>query len=405
VILNNKRRLAEIEDEYKKYTPTVEEAAEAVKEAAKINDESIESFEDVMKTLSDARKAIELLHGARKVGYETTEDLIKQYENLLNTMDAYKNNVELTQDQEQQMYFFRLEIQGRLISLYDQLEGKEEEVINTHKRLLDEFYKELDTTERTEENMTALIGKYVELGLTYDEVSEALENMKKKTEEAGEKAFDLSKAIQDRMTQGMKDFGQAVYDAPFDILQSNLQLTAEEGASFGEKLKVSFMNAASQLAVLVLKLLTLKALLSAFPELKELFRVLGGSVLGGSAHGGEIGKTSMTPTRILKYGRGGPLPGLPKKGDVNLGLFKTGEYLIPPERVNAETRPILEHLFPIRQRGRDQRRRSGRRRARHSNCECHNGRHVDERGRQKQESHFELRPQRHFEKRNDEKNH
>ncbi|MHA1385848.1 MAG: hypothetical protein ACTSR3_19015 [Candidatus Helarchaeota archaeon] len=201
--------------------------------------------------------------------------------------------------------------------------------------MLDEFYKELDTTERTEENMTALIGKYVELGLTYDEVSEALKNMNNESEKSKDITVDYSKILDEKASVAVDDFAHAIISVPFNEFRNELHQTIEAGDTFGERVGKTIANLVVDFTLLITKIALMKSLLAATG---------GGADIGqflmrffGAKKGGEVGVS------VLKYARGGPLPGKPG-GDVNLGLFKRHEWLVPPERVTEKTRPLLEAI-------------------------------------------------------------
>jgi hypothetical protein len=144
---------------------------------------------------------------------------------------------------------------------------------------------------------------------------------------------DLNAALDEQAKGAIDDLGRAIIDVPFSELQNALSVTADAGDSFAVRMAAAFHNVIISVLLTIAKVKILKALLGVGES--EFVNV----AMGGLARGGLIGRDAMVP----KYARGGPMRGK-SGGDVNLGLFHSGEYLVPSANVTATTLPLLESI-------------------------------------------------------------
>jgi hypothetical protein len=189
--------------------------------------------------------------------------------------------------------------------------------------------KEGASTEQIIPLYTAVIDKYKQAGLTAADFGKAINSINKYT-------TNFEELVRTKLKNTMQDMSRQMYELPFDMLRDQLKMTAEEGTSFMGRLAIAFVNLGIDVVMTIAKIKLLQGLMLMFPGLGK----GGGGLLKGltAAYGGEVGK--MPLKNLPRYARGGPMQGR-AGGDVNLGLFKKGEYLIPPERVTPWTRPVL----------------------------------------------------------------
>jgi len=178
--------------------------------------------------------------------------------------------------------------------------------------------------EEINKRVTDMILYYQRLGLNLSLVSDEIEGLNSLLEDQGDVFDNLAE-------QKIKDYAQQLFDLPFQEITNELHIATEAGAEFGERLSAAFANATIDLLVFLSKVALLKTLENVFPKAGSAFRFLAGKT------GGEIGED------IMKYQRGGPLPGK-AGGDINLGLFHRGEWLVPASKVDDITKPILSAI-------------------------------------------------------------
>ncbi len=316
LLLSNLIKLEALDVEYAELTKAIEENTVVTKESG----EAADALKPGVVLMTKLHKQLRLEYGRldreEKLLGNTEEVRAKKASILLKVIrELIKSGTEQTKNLQ-----YLLDTYGSVLVVEEELIETEERLIDTHQVLVDAFQKELETLKGTEEEVILLMGRYVELGLTYEEVAEAL----------GHIGTALDKAFGEEKQSALRAYRREMASIPLDQLKSELLFAAEAGDTFGTKLVKAFINATIELGFLIVKM-------RLFYELEKLLGAAKWWSVPGAKKGGEVGVS------VLKYARGGELPGK-TGGDVNLGLFRKHEYLIPPEHVTSRTRPILNAI-------------------------------------------------------------
>jgi hypothetical protein len=332
-----------------------------VEEAAAVEDTSA-NLKVLIEQYKEELQMLDLEHDAKETHIDTTKEF---HDALVDLTERFEREGKLLDENGQKLRanrafrVFQLQLIGKVVSTWEEylaelekLNKEEKKTVNLKKRHNEQqeimqgaFEQSLATilqiTEAEEERKAAymdLLDQYQQMGYEIGRSEEALIAFDRELERSRTVATDWAEKIDEAMIQTLDDANAAMVTLPFDVLQEQFRITADEGASFGQKLGVAFANLAVELTFLLTKMLLLRSVVKAFPAAGEsgLFQSLVG-LLGVGKSGGEVGKD------IYKFARGGAMPGR-SGGDVNLGLFHKGEYLVPANRVNARTKPILEGI-------------------------------------------------------------